>query len=107
MQLDEIQCLLHGIVVTDGGGFDELEKPRLCVHVGHEVVHGCHCLFRLEDNEVGAFGHNVELVISDKGGNFHNDLGFRVEARHFKVHPNQHYSNLLPEADDAGSGATT
>jgi hypothetical protein len=32
-------------------------------------------------------------------------LGLWVEARHLKVHPNQHFTNLLAGADCACSGA--
>ena len=42
------------------------------------------------DDEVGAFSDDVQVVIGNECGDFHDDIGFRLKASHFEVHPHQH-----------------
>ena len=65
------------------------------MHLRDEIAHGGQGFFWLEDHKVRTFGDDVQLIVCDKGGNFHNYIGLRIEACHFEVHPNQHFSNLI------------
>ena len=60
---------------------DERQQARLGVHGAHEVVHGRHRLGGLVDDEVGALGDDLELVVGDEGGDLDDDVAIGLEAR--------------------------
>ena len=78
MNLDEVECLLHGFGFTHSGHLDEFQETRGGVHFRHEIIHSRKNIIRLENNEVGAFGHNVQFVIGNKGGYLDNDVSLGV-----------------------------
>lgn len=60
------------------------------MHIAHEVVHVLHDFGRLVDDQIGALGHDLELIVGDDRGDLDNRVLSRVEARHFQIHPHQH-----------------
>ena len=60
------------------------------MHVDDERVHHGQRLVGLVDDEVGALGHDGEVVVGDEGGDLDDDVAGRVEAGHLEVHPHQH-----------------
>jgi fructose 1,6-bisphosphatase len=60
------------------------------VHGADEVVHGAERLGWLVDDEVGALGDDVEVVVGHHRGDLDDDVHGRVEAGHLEVHPHEH-----------------
>ena len=77
------------------------------MHVRDEVVHVHQQFLWLRDHQIGALGHDVEVIVGYKCGNFDDDMDVWVQPRHLQVHPNQHFSNLFGVLDSAGSGEAT
>ena len=48
------------------------------------------------DDNVWAFGDDIELIISDDRGNFDDDILFRDQSRLFQVHPHKHIGDDTP-----------
>ena len=65
-------------------------RPAPGVHVAHDVVHARERLGRLVHDEVGTFGHDLEVVVGDERRDLDDDVARRVETRHLEVHPHEH-----------------
>ena len=53
------------------------------------VAHAVEKLLRLADGIDGAFCKDVQILVRDDRGDFENSVGFRAEARHFHVYPDE------------------
>ena len=53
------------------------------MHFNHDRLHDGEHSCGLVDDEVWAFGHDIEIVVGDQGGDLHNDVGVGLEASHF------------------------
>jgi hypothetical protein len=42
------------------------------------------------DHEVGALGHDVELVVGDQRGDLDDGVALRVQPGHLQVEPDEH-----------------
>ena len=52
-------------------------------------------LGRLVHDEVGALGHDLELVVGDDRGDLDDDVAGRVEPGHLEIHPDEHGRRVL------------
>src|SRR5690606_4315874 len=63
-------------------------------HLAHDVGHAGQGLGGLVHDEIGALGHDLQLVVGDQGGDLDDHVAAGVEAGHLEVHPHEH----APEA---------
>src|SRR5438105_3769771 len=59
---DELQRRLAGVVEGDSGRLDRREQAALAVHSAHHVVHAGQGVGGRLHHQVGALGHDLELV---------------------------------------------
>ena len=78
------------VLERDGRRFDRGEESARRVHLAHDLVHLRQRLGRLVDDEVGAFGHDGQLVVRDERRDLDDDVVGGVEAGHLEVHPHEH-----------------
>jgi dUTP pyrophosphatase len=90
----EVECLLHRLFMGHRGCSNGVEEPRAGVHLNDHVVHMSQGFGRGCDDEVWPFGDDVEIVVSEEGGNFDNHVPLGIEAGHFEIHPRQHEITL-------------
>ena len=69
-------------------------SPLRCVHRPHHVVHAGQLLPVARDDEVGALGDDLEIVVGDERGDLDDGVAGRVEPGHLQVHPGEHRANI-------------
>ncbi len=87
---DERQGLLAGLGERDRGGLDRRQQPRPRMHGAHHAIHRLELLGCRVNNDIGAFGDRLELIIGDHGGDLDDHVPRWVEAGHLQVHPGEH-----------------
>jgi dUTP pyrophosphatase len=60
------------------------------VHVTDDGLHAGQHVRGLVDHQVGALGHDLEVVVGDDGGDLDDGVAGGVEPGHLEVHPHQH-----------------
>lgn len=91
---DEGECCGSSFFQRGSRGSNGLEQARLGVHGYYDGVHGGEHVVRLMNDEVWAFRHDVQVVVGDEGGDFHDDVDGGIEPRHLQIHPNEHHPTL-------------
>ena len=90
MSLDELERRLPSRLEGEVGRHDFVEQAASLVHGPHDVVHPRQHVGRLVDHEVGALGHDVELVVGDQRGDLDDGVALRVQPGHLQVEPDEH-----------------
>ena len=90
VQLEELQCPGAGVFEAERRRLNFGEQPRPGVHGDDEVIHLRQLLRRGVDHEIGALGHDVQIVVGHQAGDLDDDVTGRFEARHFQIDPGQH-----------------
>jgi hypothetical protein len=79
-----------GVGQGHGRRADRLGQAADPVHLGHDLVHAVERLDRLVDDEIGAIGHQVEVIVGDERGDLQDHVTIGVESGHLQVDPGQH-----------------
>ena len=66
------------------------------MHIDHKLVHSGQHFIGLMNDEIGTFGNDIELVVSDDRRNFNDDVFFGDQPRHFQIHPHKHIGDDTP-----------
>ena len=90
VQLEELQRLRPGLLERQGRGGDGLEKPGPGVHGGDEVVHFGQLRRSGVHHQIGAFGHDRQIVVGDQTGDLDDDVAGGIQSGHLEIHPGQH-----------------
>ena len=61
---------------------DRRQQTRLSVHGDHHWVHRCKGGFGGVDDQVGAFGHDVEVIIGNQRSDLHDHIHIRIQSGH-------------------------
>ena len=73
-----------------------VEKPRPGVHGRDEVVHFGQLLGRGMDHQVGAFGHDGQIVVGDQAGDLDDDVAGRDRVRSSRDPSRPAWAGMLP-----------
>ena len=76
------------------------------MHGDNDRIHGGEHLVWLVDDEVGTLRHDVQVVIGDEGGDFHDDIHGGIKPRHLQIHPNEHHPTLRRASYRRGVAST-
>ena len=90
VQLEELQGLGSRLLQGQGRGGDGIEQPRSGVHGGDEVIHFGQLRRRGTDHQVGALGHDGQVVVGHQAGDLDDDVSGRIQSGHLQIHPGQH-----------------
>ena len=93
MRTNEVEGQSTGLFETGGRGPDGFEEARSSVHVDDEGIHGDESRFGRLDDQIGTFGHDFELVVSDDGRDLDDHFFLVIETCHLEIHPHQHVGN--------------
>ena len=91
---DESKCRGAGFLQRGTRGSNGLKQARLRVHGDNDGVHRSEHVVRLVNDEVGTLCHDVQFIVGDEGGDFHDDIDGGIEPRHLQIHPNEHHPTL-------------
>jgi hypothetical protein len=96
VKTQEIQGLLLCLPAVIGRCLDPACEAGCLMVASTPLFHVGKDRFGVVYRYAGAFCHEFQIIISNDGCNFQNDMVFRVHACHFKIYPDQMVVQLGP-----------